>query len=151
MSFNRQSYDNCEYKKRLDESVGPLAYVLNPLKYTNCNSCRHELGIVGGSEVSQIDGDLVLLESELRGQTRPASRCPSMKYQPTNGSTIEIAGTACSEPKSIDLTKRHLPPCQMIRYPPVPLPPAPKLDSCPAPTMGAPNACGNSARKPVCH
>ena len=76
MSFNRLSYDTCEYRKTLDQSVSPLSYILNPMKYENCNKCRMELGIVGGSNVSQIAGDLVLLESDLRGQTRPASKCP---------------------------------------------------------------------------
>ena len=64
MSSNRLIYDTCAYKKELDQSVGPLSYVLNPIKYENCNKCRMELGIVGGSQVSQIkvgapDGSLV--------------------------------------------------------------------------------------------
>ena len=36
-----------------------------------------ELGIVGGTGVSQIKGNLVDLENDLRGQTRSASQCPS--------------------------------------------------------------------------
>ena len=32
MSSNRLMYDTCAYAKRIDESVGPLAYVLNPMK-----------------------------------------------------------------------------------------------------------------------
>ena len=41
-------YDTCAYKKRLDESVGPLNYTLYPGKYENCSKCRIELGVVGG-------------------------------------------------------------------------------------------------------
>ena len=51
MSSNRLIYDTCAYKKTLDESFGPLSYLLNPIKYENCNKCRMELGIVGGSNV----------------------------------------------------------------------------------------------------
>ena len=130
MSFNRLSYDTCEYRKRLDESVGPLSYVLNPMKYENCNKCRHELGIVGGPAVSQIEGDLVTLESELRGQTRPASNCPSMKYQPTFGDSIQIAGSSCSAPSTLSTKLLNLPPCQFIRYKPVALPPKPNFEMC---------------------
>ena len=130
MSFNRLSYDTCEYRKRLDESVGPLSYVLNPMKYENCNKCRHELGIVGGPAVSQIEGDLVTLESELRGQTRPASLCPSMKYQPTFGDSIQIAGSSCSAPSTLSTKLLNLPPCQFIRYKPVALPPKLNYEMC---------------------
>lgn len=150
MSFNRLSYDTCEYRKRLDESVGPLAYVLNPMKYENCNKCRHELGIVGGPAVSQIEGDLVTLESELRGQTRPASLCPAMKYQPTYGESIQIAGSSCSAPITLSTKLKALPPCQFIRYKPIPLPPRPNLDMCPAPKLSAPNACGVQSKNASC-
>ena len=40
-----------------------------------------ELGIVGGTAVSQIKGNLADLENDLRGQTRSASQCPSKHYQ----------------------------------------------------------------------
>lgn len=150
MSFNRLAYDTCEYRKRLDESVGPLSYILNPMKYENCNKCRHELGIVGGASVSQIDGDLVTLESELSGRTRPASRCPSMMYQPTYGDSIQIAGSACSNPQSLSIKPVHLPPCQFIRYKPVPLPPKPNLDMCQPRKLQAPQACAPAPKNPMC-
>ena len=150
MSFNRLSYDTCEYRKRLDQSVGPLSYVLNPMKYENCNKCRHELGIVGGPSVSQIEGNLVNLESELSGRTRPASRCPAMMYQPTYGDSIQIAGSACNAPLSISTKPRHLPPCQFIRYRPVPLPPKPNLDMCTPQRLSAPQACNPAAKNTIC-
>ena len=83
MSSNRLIYDTCAYKKSLDQSVGPLSYLLNPIKYENCSKCRMELGIVGGTDVSQIKGNLVDLENDLRGATRTASLCPSNHYQPS--------------------------------------------------------------------
>ena len=62
MSSNRLMYDTCAYKKRLDESVGPLNYTLYPGKYENCSKCRIELGTVGGNNVSLFSGNLVDLE-----------------------------------------------------------------------------------------
>lgn len=141
MSSNRLIYDTCAYKKELDQSVGPLSYSLNPIKYENCNKCRMELGIIGGSAVSQIKGNLVDLESDLRGSTRPNSNCPSKKYVPSCPDKIGDAcqpsqinlqeGKGCGGKKTIDTTLLHLPPCQMIRYRPIPLPPAMKLEGCP--------------------
>ena len=33
-------YDTCEYQTRLNESTGPLAYNLDPVRYENCNKCQ---------------------------------------------------------------------------------------------------------------
>ena len=147
MSSNRLMYDTCAYQKELDQSTGPLSYTLNPMKYENCSKCRMELGLVGGTAVSQIKGNLVDLENDLRGQTRPASNCPSKHYLPNcphaigdacQPKQIHLQGSACSPPRTIDTNLVHLRPCQMIRYKPVPLPPPMKIDSCPAPHASSP-------------
>ena len=77
MSSNRLSYDSCAYQKSLQESMSPLDYMLYTGKYDNCAKCRIEFGVVGGNNVSLFSGNLVDLESELRGQTRQASLCPT--------------------------------------------------------------------------
>ena len=133
MSSNRLSYDTCAYKADIAQSTLPLSYTLNPMKYENCNKCRMELGIVGGTDVSQIKGNLVDLENDLRGQTRQASLCPGMKYMPTDSQTIQLQASLCGKEKTIDTSLVHLPACQMIQYKPVALPPAMRLESCPAP------------------
>jgi hypothetical protein len=142
MSSNRLSYDTCEYKQRLNESVGPLQYILNPMRFENCNKCRMDLGVVGGTGVSNIKGNLVDLETDLFGITRKASLCPTNQYHSVcangdlnncNPSPIQIKGSGCGLPRTIDTTPQHLPSCQMIRYKPTPLPPALNLNSCPAP------------------
>ncbi len=149
MSSNRLMYDTCAYKKRLDESTGPLAYHLNPLKYENCQKCRMELGILGGPTVSQIKGNLVDLENDLRGQTRNLSDCPEKKYHP--GKPILTKGDDCHKARKVDTELLHLPSCQMIRYKPVPLPPPLKMESCPAPQIRAPNSCHMAPPKPECN
>ena len=135
MSSNRLIYDTCAYKKNLDQSVGPLSYVLNPIKYENCNKCRMELGVVGGTAVSHIKGNLVDLENDLRGQTRSASLCPERLYHPTLNNLIETEGSSCGPGRKIDTSLIHLPSCQMIRYKPVNLPPPMNMSSCPAPSL----------------
>ena len=57
---------------------------MDRMKYENCNKCRNEFGLLGGANVSHIKGNLVDLENDLRGQTRPNTRCPDKKYKPTN-------------------------------------------------------------------
>ena len=79
MSFNRLRYDNCAYKQELNESVGTLAYVLDPSRFENCNKCTAEGG-VGRDTISY--GELVNIENELRNQTAATSVCPSKKHNP---------------------------------------------------------------------
>ena len=63
MSSNRLMYDTCEYKTRLNESVQPLNYMLDPMRYETCNKWRMELGIIGGSSVSEWFQDARLINS----------------------------------------------------------------------------------------
>ena len=89
MSFNRTKYDTCNYKQDLQENVNTLSYVLAPIRYENENKCRHQLGFIGGTNVSHIKGNIVDLESELRGQTRLISKCGTNYYiQLRGGQTI---------------------------------------------------------------
>jgi hypothetical protein len=150
MSSNRLSYDQCAYKKTIQQSTDPLSYVINPIKYENCNKCRMELGIVGGTAVSHIKGNLVDLENDLRGQTRSSTNCPEKLYQKTCGSDVDmhkcqpknipINRNICDQPTLLNTELLHLPPCQMIRYKSVPLPPPMKVESCPSTEKTAPAA-----------
>ena len=121
MSMNRMTYDECAYKQNLEQSISPLSYVLDPIKYNNCNKCRMELGIVAGTAVSHISGNMVDLENDLRGQNRPNTHCPNFKYAPTNETSV--VGKEYIKPiehPSVDTNLLHLPPCQMINYGEVP-------------------------------
>jgi hypothetical protein len=124
--MNRLSYDSCEYNKTLEQSVGPLSFILDPIKYENCKKCRMELGIVGGTAVSHISGSLVDLESDLRNQTRPHSHCPSLMYSPNEPLQGKGIFYKQGQFQPIDTTARHLQACQMHDYAGVP--PTPTLD-----------------------
>ena len=120
MNFNRLTYDQCAYDKALLQSTSPLNYIINPIKYENCQKCRMELGVVGGTAVSHITGNLVDLENDLRNQTRPNTHCPTYKFTPRSDGFVQ--GKEYIKPVTyplIDTTPKHLPPCQMINYAPV--------------------------------
>ena len=147
-------------RKSSTRALALSSYTLNPIKYENCNQCRMELGIVGGTAVSQIKGNIVDLENDLRGQTRPASLCPSKKYHPAcpnkigdacQPAQLQVQGNGCSAGMTIDTRLQHLRPCQMIRYKPVPLPPPMKIQTCPPPNANASqvaNCAGNQVPSP---
>lgn len=125
MSFNRTKYDNCSYKQNLQNNVSTLSYILSPMNWEHKDKCRHQLGLVGGTAVSHIQGNFVDLDSELRGQTRYISKCGTNLYVPTDDGIIKNDKTA-----PIDTTSLHLPACQSIMYRSVPLPPQMKFNNC---------------------
>jgi hypothetical protein len=74
-TFSRLNYDNCAYDKRVSESVSPLGYRLSRFKYENNDRCTYD-----GIQHAPFDPELVDQETELRGITRPGTRCPSLQY-----------------------------------------------------------------------
>jgi hypothetical protein len=78
---------------------------------------RHMLGFVGGNEVSLIKGNLVDLESDLRGINIPNTFAPWRQYQPPQDNEIVRNNTKGSV--KINVEKAHLPTYQMWAYPAV--------------------------------
>ena len=117
MSFTKHSWEKCTYTSDVSQSTAPLGYILDPIRYKHCTPCRFEKGIVGGNNVSVIDGNLVDLENDLRGQTRQLSLCTADQYMPSK-----------SDPKPT----LHLKPCMMFDYPEIPRePPLPPMGCIP--------------------
>lgn len=127
MSFNHLRYDSCTYMKDLKENVSILTYLLSPFRYEHQDKCRHKLGLVGGTAVSHVQGNMVDLESELRGQTRYLTKCTKNAAVP-----LERDGGIIVNDKTepISVAKKHLPACQMISYREVPLPPSVNYARC---------------------
>lgn len=123
MTSHRLIDDAYTYISDTWQSVRPLQFTTNPIRFNHCNPCRIELGVTGGNNVSLIKGNMVDLESDLLGITRPVAQCPCHKYLPaamkygTNNILIESKG--CNKPRWIDTTPQHLPACNIQTYPPV--------------------------------
>lgn len=109
------SHDTCAYKQALQQSTRPMDYMLYPGKHYNCHQCRIERGIIGGNNVSISTGNLVDLESDLRGQTRMATDCSAMKFLPGQpGPNLQ-----------------NLPGCQLVNYRRIPPAPSTSVPTCP--------------------
>ena len=120
MAFSRLCYDTNAYSSEVAQSTGTLGYLLNPVKYENCHKCRANFGIVGGPEVSLNDENMVDVESELSGRTRPLTKGNCGKYTPTcsaSGQCKSDSGVPfdCDECQPV---KKHLRTCQIVKYPP---------------------------------
>ena len=133
MSFNRLRYDTCAYRHNVAESVGTLSWILDPNRFENVGKCRVEFGVVGGTNVGHVQGNLVDLESDLKGTTRLNTKCPTLQYiNPCPNSSsmnacqpkqIVIRNTPTTRGRVINTNMVNLPSCQMFRYKPIPLPP----------------------------
>jgi hypothetical protein len=123
--MNRLRYDNCAYRVALSQSVAPIDYQLDVSRYENCSKCRPELGIVGGTAVSHVSGNLVDLESSLFGVDRPATQpnqCPQYLY---HGPSAVVQGRdpyRTTTFPAVPTDMKHLRACQFASYKPVPLP-----------------------------
>lgn len=68
----------------------PQKYTYMVTEYISPEPRRHILGIVGGNDVSVAAGNLVDLESDLKGINLPNTFCPWRKYQPPAANAKEI-------------------------------------------------------------
>ena len=101
-----------------EQSAGMFAYTQLPQKFENPNKCRNTLGLIGGTEVSNISGNLVDLESDLMGITRPNSWCKDRKHLPPKANDTQIKRKNPKEDTfTVDVRMQHLPVYQMWAYP----------------------------------
>ena len=158
MSFNRLLYDSCSSVQHNNENVGIIDYLLDSHKMENPQKCRHQLGLIGGTNVSHIQGNLVDLETDLFGITRKSSNCPCKKYlnkcavsdnlNNCQQRQITIKPNCSTVGRNIDTTPLHLQNCQTIRYKPVPLPNEAKLHTCDKESScGCSSGCGCQKKK----
>lgn len=125
---------------RDQQSAGMFAYTQMPSKFENPNKCRNALGLVGGSEVSNISGNLVDLESDLLGITRVQSKCVARQYAPA----CPLGGPGCpdmppsfsfrektsGEVRTVNTEPVHLPGCQYTTFPGVGYPEPLETKTC---------------------
>jgi hypothetical protein len=124
------------YLSNIQEAYGPILtehwekkedpqhYDYLTSQFVNPTPKRHILGLVGGNEVSLIKGNMVDLESDLRGINIPNTFAPWRQYQPPQRGQTEIVRKNTKIALNIDIQSAHLPVYQMIAYPSVvaPLP-----------------------------
>lgn len=131
--MNRLRYDACEYKQALAQSVDPVSHVIDPVRFEHCSMCRPAVGIVGGTAVSHVTGNLVDLENNLIGIDRPGIQCadymhhpPTVPGEPVRG--IDYIKSGCHP--TVQTQAVHLPVCQFASYPEVPQPPQSQPFTC---------------------
>ncbi len=124
MASTRAFDDKCQIQYKVANSAGLLIHTMDPYRYEHCNECRNQFGLITKNNVSKPAGNLIDIESDLLGQTRPMGcdymyqhPCPTVddlnKCAPTQ---INIVGHGGNKPRVVDLTPTHLPECNLAKY-----------------------------------
>ncbi len=113
-----------------EKKENPQTYDIQLSSYLNPQPQRHILGIVGGNDVSIIKGNMVDLESDLRGINIPNTFCPWRQYQPPSADQKQIIRDNVKIDLKIDTRPQHLPTYQMWAYPGMPAPVPLKSEVC---------------------
>lgn len=80
MLSNRLIYDKCAAANEVNTNRNAYNYMTYDGKYSRSQCLMNR--IPSNSGVSQFAGSIIDLESDLRGITRYASKCPCAKYNP---------------------------------------------------------------------
>lgn len=107
MSNNRLAYDKCFEKEKDVEDSNSLGYIMSLDKYENNQKCRNEFGLLGGPQVSEINGNKVDLESVLKGLSSSNVGCGLEK----DPSQMLIVGNAGTTQTLVDTSVNHLVSC----------------------------------------
>jgi hypothetical protein len=113
-----------------EKKENPQKYTYLASEYISPTPKRHILGLVGGNEVSVAEGNVVDVESDLRGINLPNTFAPWRKYQPPPVNQREIKRDNVKIKLSIDVAPMHLPVYQMWAYPGMPTPLPIKNEVC---------------------
>jgi hypothetical protein len=113
-----------------EKQENPQKYTYLASEYISPTPKRHILGLVGGNEVSVAEGNVVDVESDLRGINLPNTFAPWRKYQPPPVNQREIKRDNVKIKLSIDVAPMHLPVYQMWAYPGMPTPLPIKNEVC---------------------
>lgn len=105
MSFNRLAYDTCESKIAIQESVAPGVYQINTPVL--CNTCFQDnpqiINQRGGVSMNantdwRFNAGPIDVETDLMNINRPATNCPSGKFQPKcPNCNIVLSGQPCGQ------------------------------------------------------
>ncbi len=77
-SLTNLKYQDCAYTVDLQQSVNPLTWRMYIGKFENCNKCVFD----EKNFWHPFDGPIVDVETELKGISRRASKCPTLQYSP---------------------------------------------------------------------
>ena len=103
-------------KHPFEAKENPQNYSENVWAQVHKEPARHMLGLVGGNAVSLPKGNIVDVESDLRGLNYPLTASPARQYQPPPTTQTSLNRKSTKGAVSINVEPVHLPAIQMWPY-----------------------------------
>lgn len=132
--MNRLKYDCCATFESHRMSTSPFQHLMDLNRYQHTNECRNEFGLIGGHNPNVAAGgwaNIVDVESNLRGITYPATKCPTYDFHPSDTFQGVELHKQVTHPVIDPRTFRELPACPMpFARPVVPTGPTPDPYVC---------------------
>lgn len=92
MSFTKNKYDACFMKQYDQSNKSIFDYVIDKSRFVNKNECNNYTAPFLTYIPSGIPKMNVDIENELKGMTKPVTKCTECKYQPEDVSLTQSYG-----------------------------------------------------------
>jgi hypothetical protein len=96
-SFTRSSSDNGALKKKDEESSRPFQYATDSNVVEAKDSCFVNSSPFMHNHFHSVPKDTIDIESDLRGQTRPLTKCVTDKYNPNTSNPVTTTVIECND------------------------------------------------------
>jgi len=92
MSFTKNKYDACFMKQYDQSNKSIFDYVIDKSRFINKNECNNYTAPFLTHIPSGVPKMNVDIENELKGMTRPVTKCAECKYHPTDDTFVQSYG-----------------------------------------------------------
>ena len=80
--FTNLIYDKCALETKENENKNHFQWTIDPNYAISNNTCYHQTSPLLRKPSFTVPSSNISLENDLRGQTRPLTKCPSLKFIP---------------------------------------------------------------------
>jgi len=131
MFATRLKYDKYDLEMQKSHDIRRQEYMLMPLRVTHPDSCLTMNSqtpggpvwpLSKGTGVSVGNGNIIDVESELKGLTFDNTKCPQKKYQPNGANNVSRSLRHNTVQVNVDFTKEHKRTCSFHQMAPLILP-----------------------------
>jgi hypothetical protein len=89
MSFTKNKYDACFMKQYHESNRSIFDYVVDKSRFVNKNECNNYTAPFLTYIPSGVPNMNVDIENELKGMTKPVTKCSECKYQPHDDTLVQ--------------------------------------------------------------
>ncbi len=113
-SFTRSLYDDCALQTKNQESTAPFNWATDVAVVESKESCFLGASPFMHNPFKSIPVDSIDIESDLRGQTRNLSKCPTQQFNPATAAKYDFKIKECTDERLVPEYTRTDKPCNIF-------------------------------------